>query len=541
MKKMVLVMTLFVCLCTWAVPARKGKHIIIQPDGTEMEVYAHGDEYYHWLTDADGNFVEQQEDGTFIITPPLSDDEIEQRIHSARRARARHLPVATNQAVPLNIAPRGLIILVGFTDVAFSTEKAEMDSMLCGQNYSRSYSFTYHGGTYRITSSGSARQYFIDQSMGQYQPQFDVVGPYTISNAQAYYGSNDSNGNDRHVDEMIIEACRAADDDGVDFTQYDNNEDGVVDFVFVIYAGNGEADGGAASTIWPHFYWMRDGYGYGYYDDSDAIILDGKVLNAYACSNEINYLSKKHTGIGTFCHEFGHVLGLPDLYATNKATHRTMDDWDIMDAGSYNNNGDTPPAYSAYERFFCGWLTPIVLNNAGTYSLQDLKTSNIAYMITATGTSNLVGNNPNPAEFFLLENRQRNGWDKKTAGSGMMITKVKYSYNKWVENTVNNTASALGVDIIEAGGAEQYSSATDLFPNGATDYTPYTNYPIINITAHSGLITFDFMNMTNGFEHTQVPQSQARKAIKDGRLLIQYGEQWYDITGQKVQGYSNQQ
>ena len=117
------------------------------------------------------------------------------------------------------------------------------------------------------------------------------------------------------------------------------------------------------------------------------------------------------------------MLGLPDLYATNNSTHRTMDDWDIMDAGSYNNNGDTPPAYSAYERFFLGWLTPTVLNTPGKYSLKDLKSSNEAYIITATGTSNLVGNNPNPTEFYLLENRQKTGWDKKPAGSGMMITK----------------------------------------------------------------------------------------------------------------------
>ncbi len=533
------IFTLIVCasiaLGIIAVPAYQGPRVVTQPDGSELTVFAHGDEYFHWLTDENGNLVELQEDGTFIINSPLSDAEIAQRSNSARKARARRLPTATNQAVPLNIAPRGLLVLVSFSDVAFSTEKAEMDSMLCGQNYSRSYSFTYRGSTYRISSSGSARQYFIDQSMGQYQPQFDVVGPYTVSKKQSYYGSNDGNGNDQHVDEMIIEACRAADEDGVDFTQYDNNNDGVVDFVFVIYAGNGEADGGAENTIWPHFYWMRDGYGYGYYDDSDAIILDGKVLNAYACSNEINYLSKKHTGIGTFCHEFGHVLGLPDLYATNKATHRTMDDWDIMDAGSYNNNGDTPPAYSAYERFFLGWLTPTVLNTSGAYSLTDLKTSNEAYMITATGTSNLIGNNPSPSEFFLLENRQKTGWDKKTAGSGMMITKIKYSYSKWNENTVNNSASALGVDIIEAGGADQYSSATDLFPNGATEYTPYTNYPIINITSHSGLISFDFMNNTpNGIEQTQTTPTQVRKILKDGRLLILHGEQWYDITGQKV-------
>ena len=535
MKKIfALIACVFMALGIKAVPAYRGPRVVTQSDGTEMTVFAHGDEYFHWITDENGNLVELQDDGTFIISYPLSDTEIAQRSNSARKARARRLPTATNQAVPLNIAPRGLLVLVNFSDVAFSTEKAEMDSMINGQDYSRNYTFNYGGYSYRITSSGSARQYFIDQSMGQYQPQFDVVGPYTVSKKQSYYGSNDGNGNDQHVDEMIIEACRAADEDGVDFTQYDNNNDGVVDFVFVIYAGNGEADGGAASTIWPHFYWMRDGYGYGYYDDASAIVLDGKVLNAYACCNEINYLSKKHTGIGTFCHEFGHVLGLPDLYATNKATHRTMDDWDIMDAGSYNNNGDTPPAYSAYERFFLGWLKPTVLNTPGKYSLKDLKSSNAAYMITATGTSNLVGNNPNPTEFYLLENRQKTSWDKKTAGSGMMITKVKYSYNKWMENTVNNTASSLGVDIIEAGGADQYSSATDLFPNGATEYTPYATYPITDITTVSKEIRFLFMGGVTDIEQVSQPAGSSRKILRDGQLYILNGDRLLDMTGQPV-------
>jgi len=211
-----------------------------------------------------------------------------------------------------------------------------------------------------------------------------------------------------------------------------------------------------------------------------------------------------------------------------------MDDWDIMDAGSYNNNGDTPPAYSAYERFFLGWLTPTVLNTPGKYSLKDLKSSNAAYMITATGKSNLVGNNPNPTEFYLLENRQKTGWDKKPAGSGMMITKVKYSYNKWNENTVNNTASALGVDIIEAGGAGQYSSATDLFPNGANFFTPYETYPITDITSSSKIIHFNFMGGAEGIENTEEYADTSRKIFRNGQLIIEKNGKKYNALGNLV-------
>jgi M6 family metalloprotease-like protein len=195
-----------------------------------------------------------------------------------------------------------------------------------------------------VKSSGSARQYFHDTSWGQYNPQFDVVGPYTLSQSYAYYGKN----NDANVGEMIRDACKMADEDGVDFTQYDNDNDGKVDFVYVLYAGYGEADGGPANTVWPHNYDLR-------YTGVTCNV-DGKTVRNYACSNEISYYSKLYNGIGTFCHEFSHVLGLPDLYETNqtpKGLH-TLLDWDILDYGPYNNDGNTPPAYSAYERFYMG-------------------------------------------------------------------------------------------------------------------------------------------------------------------------------------------
>ena len=224
-----------------AVPAKPGPTIITDADGTEHTVYLHGDEFFHYMTLADGRWVEMQ-NGRLAEVPALSQDEIMNR-HNARRAKLapQRVMTATNQARPLNIAPRGLIILANFSDVSFSAENtlAAFEAMFDSETY------TYHGAT------GSARRYFEDQSFGQYRPDFDVVGPVTVSQPQKYYGANSRMGDDSHPDELIIEACQLANTEwNVDFTPYDNDHDGVIDFVYVIYAGQGEADGGPTYTIW---------------------------------------------------------------------------------------------------------------------------------------------------------------------------------------------------------------------------------------------------------------------------------------------------
>lgn len=467
----------------WAVPARRGGIIKTQPDGSEVTIYQHGDEHFHWMTNENGEWLKVDIDGFYRVTEALSAEEIEAKRMAAPKRVAQ-------AASPLNIAPRGLVILVNFQDVKFTTSKAEMDSMLTGENYSRSYSYKYNLRNYKITSEGSARKYFYDSSNGQYNPQFDVVGPVTVSQNVSYYGGNDRNGNDKNPGKMVAEACRLV-DDSVDFSLYDNNGDSYVDFVYVIYAGYGEADGGAASTIWPHQY---------YVSMYEYVRLDHKIIDLYACGNELDNHSKKHTGIGTFCHEFSHVLGLPDMYeTTGDGTHKTLGQWDILDYGPYNNDGNTPPTYSAYERFFMGWLEPRLITEPENVTLGELQSSNEALLISATDQHNLVGNNPNPTTFYLLENRQQTGWDEHIPGHGMMLTKVQYNSNKWAKNEVNNKSTSMGVDLIEADGKTPNSSSSgydgkpgDLFPKGATEYTKIADHPIEKITEEDGVIRFKY-------------------------------------------------
>lgn len=515
MKKIGLIAVLCVIINTlWAVPARKGGFVVSQPDGSELTVYQHGDEFFHWLTNKQGEWLSMDAEGYYRVTEALSAEQITAKRQAAPR-RAEY------KATPLNIATRGLIILVNFKDAAFTTSKAEMDSMLIGKKYTRNYTYKYSGRTYTVESEGSAWKYFYDASNGQYDPQFDVVGPVTVSQNMAYYGGNNSYG-DKNPEAMIIEACKLV-DDSVDFSLYDNDNDGIADFVYVIYAGYGEADGGAANTIWPHQYYI---YQY--------LNLDDTKIYRYACSNEMDNYTKHHTGIGTFCHEFSHVLGLPDLYETdmdNLHDQKTLGQWSILDYGPYNNDGNTPPSYSAYERFFMGWLTPRLITEPENVVLEDLKNNNEALLISSTDEHNLIGNDPNPTTFYLLENRQQTGWDEYLPGHGLMLTKIQYNYNKWYNNTVNNTATKMGVDLIEADGkAPQYDDyrpsngymgkAKDLFPAGATAYTQITDHAIEEITEENGVIAFKYKG---GAIETNIDNIENKNTI----LAI------YNMLGQK--------
>ena len=520
MKRLICILSVF-CMVygAYAIPARRGSVVVTQPDGTEMVVCQNGDEHFHWTTNEKGEWLKLGEDGFYRVTEALSAEQIEAKRMAAPRR-------VVYKETPLNVAPRGLVILVNFKDVEFTTSKAEMDSMLTGKNYARNYSYTYQNKTYEVQSEGSAWKYFYDSSSGQYDPQFDVVGPVTVKNNMAYYGKNVQNF-DAAPWTMVKEACELV-NDSVDFSLYDNDNDGYVDFVYVIYAGYGEADGGVANTIWPHSYWLLEA--------GINCKVDGKQVDLYACGNELDSHSNKHTGIGTFCHEFSHVLGLPDLYETDaKNPHgvKTLGAWSIMDYGPYNNEGNTPPAYSAYERFFMGWLIPELIVDTANIKLEYIKTSTRALLISSSDEHNLIGNDPKPTSFYMLENRQQVGWDEFIPGHGMMLTKIQYSSSKWIENEVNNSSNIMGVDLIEADGKTPgyYENgydgkAGDLFPAGATEYLGITDHSIEQVREKDGVIYFKYKG---GVDDPEFDFETAVENVATATQVIAI----YNILGQK--------
>ncbi len=372
---------------------------------------------------------------------------------------------------------RGLVVLVEYQDVEFCIEDPNtyFSRMLNEEGWSED------------NGTGSARDYFMACSNGNFMPTFDVYGPVTLPNDRAYYGGNDSWGNDRNPEQMAIHACDILDDE-VDFSQYDSDGDGFIDMVYIFYAGRGEADGGGASTVWPH-----------QWDISSATNTiheyDGVRLEHYACGNEIQ-MGDIPDGIGTFVHEFSHAMGLPDLYATNYTSAFTPGAYSILDYGPYNNNSHTPPIYSIFERSALGWADVEILTEPGEYQLEAIEKSNHGYMLPTEKET----------EYFLFENRQQEGWDTYIPGHGMLIWHIDYVESVWTYNTVNNKSSHQYVDIIEADNNKTESTRDgDPFPGVSnvtkiTDYTTpnlhswagqSTNYPINLITeSEEGVISF---------------------------------------------------
>lgn len=471
------------CIDVLAVPAKPGIITLKQPDGTELQVRLCGDENYHYYETLDGKRVKIADGRAQIIDDRAQT--IEDRARMSKRRRHSAQVSATNPRRLPHQAERGLVILVEFSDLSFVKTKQNFFDLQNKEGYSD------NGAT------GSARDYFRDVSNGQYTPMFDVYGPYKLSREMAYYGKNDADGNDMHPDQMVVDAVAMLDSiENIDFSDYDTNNDGFIDNIFVYYAGYGENEGAPENTIWAHAWEIYDMYVTG------KLEYDGKMLSGYACASELQGVNGTvMTGIGTFCHEFSHVLGLPDFYVTDyMSKHKTAGDWDIMDSGAYLNGGNTPPGYSAHERFYLGWLTPEILNEGGDYKLEELQKSNKAYIITATGEHNLDGGNPDPATYYLLENRQNVGWDRFLPGHGLMLTKTIYDEDKWNDNTPNNNVYSQGYDIIEADGKapnNNFGKAGDLFPGsaGVTSYTICESQIISDIVENNDVITFSFVDL----------------------------------------------
>lgn len=474
---------------SFAVPAKPGIVSAEQPDGSTIDVRITGDERGHTIFSADGYLLIANSDGYFYATQDAEGKTVNSGVRavnadrrspetvkflsgldreSMRRAAISRLGVTRREAAKAKAAKaaakvpatmltnnfpstghqKAVVILVQYKDLDFKlNDPYDYFSKMLNEE-----GFSQYGGT------GCAREYFNLCSGGKFDPEFDVYGPVTLSRNMSYYGANDVYGNDLHPEEMVIEACQQLDGE-VDFSQYDRDGDGVIDNVFVIYAGRGEASGGSKNTVWPHAYNIYGALKKTFY-------FDGVLLDHYGCTNE--WLQSGPDGVGTFIHEFSHVMGLPDLYDTTYETDNfTPCEWSALDVGPYNNNGRTPPLYSAFERMSMGWITPMPITSAGEINLLPIS-SDLAYYIP-TAKAN---------EFFLVENRQNESWDKYLPGHGMLVWHVDYNATVWQRNAVNDTDGHPRVHIEAAGGAHfdqaYYGSATDPFP-GAGNKTSFTD------------------------------------------------------------------
>jgi len=541
-KSVMLIMLGLLCLAARAIPADPTPIKVAQPDGSMLTVVLHGDEFFHFTTTADGYTVVKNAAGYYTYAR-LSGDRLVAGDRIARdQSQRTAADLSALAGIPKGLTSqqqyragmqqlnrrnsamrrvgadgrmdydnfRGLIILVNYSDKKFSMPdvNAFYDDMVNTHDYTG-----YVLNNRRVNMTGSVRDYFYDNSNQIFDPHFDVVGPVDVPFSCRYPGGTD------HADEVFHSALDLV-DDSIDFRDYDSDGDGYVDMVFFLVAGlSSNYSGNDQSLLWPHMFYL-------YW----APPHDGMYFGLYACSTEIagwqSYYSDVN-GIGTFCHEFGHVLGLPDLYDTDytggggESNH--PGEWSIMAGGSGNNFGRNPVGYSLYERYALGFTQPEVLNEVGKYEMQALDASNKGLRL----------NTLNPDEYFLIENRQPGKWDRFLPGYGMLVARVDSTdANVWEQNTVNCRPSHMYYELLRADFAGR-ESASDPFPgtSGVTSITNFTTpslltwdksfneFNILGIAENDGLISFELvrdtaiMSIVEDFENMPVTTDMAAKNV----------------------------
>lgn len=504
-------LTIFLSLAASAIPARKGIIPLTQPDGSTFNAVFRGDEFIRIKTTLEGHAIIQDHDGWWSyayfnndgqrfssgchVGGPVPSGILSQsrmipygKLHEKAAIRKRamegfkgtwdiaeRMKTATRDGeIPTK---HGIIILAQFKDVHFRYTREDFNALLTENGYSAGKSI------------GSAKDYFDAQFKGRTLFDFQVSDIVTLNGNMASYGGNNSDGEDKDPAQMVVDACRLADEQ-IDFSQYDDDNDGFIDNVFVFFAGNDEAEGGGEDCIWSHSWAVYSGAGYN-------VTLDGKTLNRYACTSELSKMGDGTTdslaGIGTFCHEYSHTFGLPDFYDTDyeESGGEAAGLWywtALMDGGNLNMNGYVPPYYNAIEREILGLCTPVKITEDGTYLLEPIHLNGQAYRIDTD----------NEDEYFLIECRSGEEWDQGIGGSGMLIYHIDQSsrttgwsdsyskeltaFDRWARyNEVNCRPDHQCADLLEADGRQDAfsESETGLHRNLAQNvngvFFPYTD------------------------------------------------------------------
>ena len=571
MKRVIASIAIAMCVvASWAVKADPTPTVVTQPDGTQLTIIVHGDEDCNWYTTSDGVLLYPIGNSYFVasisangeIAPTTllahersmrSDNETsiiakqdKAAFYSAikgrqQQYRARRISIGTaaTSYFPHTGSPKALVILVEFSDTLFSVSEP---SVVFDEYLNHEGSSMPDHSNYERRNHGSVRQYFNDMSNGAFTPQFDVYGHVSMEKPSAYYGEGTDNMT--RIKEMIVAACDSIDKD-VDFTEYDQDGDGFVDLVYVIYAGYSQSVGGnSVDCIWPKSGTLG----------SVSNTFDGMKINRFGINNELNYypgrefnnypeITKRINGIGLFCHEFSHTLGFPDLYCELEVDNQELEYWDLMDGGEYVDNGYTPAPYSPWEKEVAGWTTIDEITEAKQITLAD-------------GQAVRIKNDTND-EYIILLNMQNNGWAKAMLGHGMLVYRIDYPYDSvnLFDKPNAITSGKPAVTLLPADGLliSSYrvydSEPSDTKPYSITEYInshygdPYPGTsnvteiekfqmnecviekPIYNITENleEGTISFEYLNkIINGIDNISDLHSQDAKQTVysiDGRNL----------------------
>ena len=472
MRKKLLFGLLFAAMTAGAVKMKPGINIIKQADGTTITVRAYGDEDLSYFLASDGTLLYQEgtnfyiagvkADGTLYSTGVLAHEPSMRTIKEisaikaqnakafynsmetqAKANKVRREPMTPDNSLLPSLGKHKIpVILVEFSDVEFSVEnpKATFDKYLNGKELFNKETDPEMGQNY-----ASVAKYFKDMSFGKFEPEFEVFGPVNLGKPLATYGAGYSS--QENMGLLLTDACTAVDDE-VDFTQYDSNDDGNIDLIYIIYAGFSQSIAGN-STDCKH---PKSGY------LSLAKSFDGMDVKRYGVNNELNGTPADQAngpiinGIGLFCHEFSHCMGLPDLYPKSGSIaeaciNQNMDYWSLMDAGEYTANGYRPTAYTAWERERLGWMEIGTLTGPSNVELKSLDEGGAAFRIY--NDKDETGH-----EYYIVENVQNNGWNKNLFGNGLMVTHVDYLSSQFSLGgcKVNNTEGHPRMHVMAADG-----------------------------------------------------------------------------------------
>lgn len=602
MKKIILILSLALLTATqlFAAKAKPGVTKIQMADGTIASATLAGDENFHYYSLLDGTPLEKNIYGKYERT----NMETLNARKAAKQSQTRASNIGTDypKYFPHTGSPKALVILVQFQDVKFkSTDPvATFNHYLNGEKgeAAPTVNATAYASDEQHTNYGSVKQYFHDTSEGLFTPEFDIVGPVTISQNSAYYGADNGYNTDVNYRQMISEACAQVADQ-VDFSQYDSDNDNYVDLVYVIYAGYSQSiSGNSDDCLWP-----KSGTAtfYLYNKNGDKVSpqqylsYNGKRIARFGINNELNDTPKdtqdgelfRLNGIGLFCHEFSHTLGMPDHYpiSDNSAysDNQSPEYWDLMDAGEYTADGYRPTPYTPWEKMIMGWKQPVLLDGtlAQQVTLEPYDVASMAYKIEAdvddtnfkvnenySNSANLSQTEKEKlkeraqGEFLLLQNIRNEGWYKDLPGYGLLVWRIDYADKSTVQlyDNPNDTkgiprvmivpADGLVINQMNCGDGKAYSWDTyyqsaqnDPFPmykeGSSTEYavnklievkfnwSNMTSRPLYNIQKDeaTGLVTFDFLKdfTPNGIQQTITDA--------DDNQPIEY----FDLEGRKVQ------
>lgn len=541
MKRILISAVLSLCAAmTFAIPAKKSWKVVSQSDGTTIRVSQAGDEHLHYyitednvplykaadnrycyLTIENGKFhnsgvlahesaarsaKELQVMNTIHDLAPIARQMAAKKRSAAKRCvRPDRLPSKDDISV-FKGSKKALVILAAFSDKSFSKGDDAIvkfyDEVLNQEGYSQN------------GAAGSVHDYFKDMSRGEFDLTFDIVGPVKVSKSATYYGGpSPIMGGADHIGEFITEAIKKADEKcDIDWKKYDWDDDGEVEQVFVLYAGYGQATGGPTGTIWPNAWTLDEALQNN--DGNGGFSIDGVFINQYACSNEL-YLDSGTVpmGLGVFCHEFSHCMGLPDMYDTNYGSTPTMGDWDLLAGGSYNGPqgiGWCPAGWTSYERAYAGWL-----------ELTELKAGDIIKGMTsleeADGKAYVIYNDNHKDEYYLLENHKGMGWDKYTPENGLLIIHVDYDKDLFDNNIVNSKG-----EFTPAEGYDRY------FTNDHPRMAPFSRVRSIQNDTYFYTYPMDApRGVVDSLTDTSKPAAELYNALADGSKLM--GKPVYNI------------